>query len=203
MVTYLARGPSSWILAGTFVHSRAWRRAPSSCRKRGPYYIRRRRLHGLLRFGRWRSGCRRSIDFAVRSRDGRWWQLIYRGRFLTRPGSVGCRDAATGIITTVAGNGTGGFSGDNGPAQLASLDEPTGVAVDSAGNVFIADLGNQRIRRVDANTGIITTMAGNGTQTFSGDGGPATSAALVGSILCGRGFGWEFVYRRRQQFPRS
>ena len=96
-------------------------------------------------------------------------------------------DAATGIITTVAGSGVpnaagqvaGGFSGDGGPATSAQLAEPWGVALDAHGNLFIADTGNHRIRRVDAASGIITTVAGNGTQTFSGDGGPATSAGLV------------------------
>ena len=87
-------------------------------------------------------------------------------------------DAATGIITTVAGNGTFGFSGDGGLAIDASLNDPIGVAVDSAGNLFIADTFNQRIRRVDAATGIITTVAGNGTFGFSGDGGLATDASL-------------------------
>ncbi len=87
-------------------------------------------------------------------------------------------DAATGAITTVAGNGTDAFSGDGGPATDASLQDPSGVAVDNAGNLFIADLTNQRVRRVDATTGIITTVAGNGTRGFSGDGGPATSASL-------------------------
>ena len=85
----------------------------------------------------------------------------------------------SGIITTVAGNGTAGFSGDGGPATNASLNSPSGVAVDGAGNLFIADRGNQRIRKVDA-SGIITTVAGNGTSGFSGDGGPATSASLRG-----------------------
>ena len=82
-----------------------------------------------------------------------------------------------GIITTVAGNGAWGYSGDNGPALLAKLDWPTGVAADSAGNVFIADAGNYRIRKVDAN-GIITTVAGNGTWGSSGDGGPAIQGRL-------------------------
>ena len=85
-------------------------------------------------------------------------------------------DAATGIITTVAGNGSFGFSGDGGFAIDASLNDPIGVAVDSAGNLFIADTFNQRIRRVDAATGIITTVAGNGTFGFNGDGGLATNA---------------------------
>jgi streptogramin lyase len=87
-------------------------------------------------------------------------------------------DAVTGVITTVAGNGAGGFSGDGGPATAASLSNPVGVAVDAAGNVLIADRSNQRIRRVDAVTGVITTAAGNGASGFSGDGGPATAASL-------------------------
>jgi sugar lactone lactonase YvrE len=87
-------------------------------------------------------------------------------------------DAATGIITTVAGNGLSGFNGDGGPATSARLNVPIAVGVDSAGNLFIADVFNRRIRRVDAATGIITTVAGNGTRGFSGDGGPATSARV-------------------------
>jgi hypothetical protein len=91
-------------------------------------------------------------------------------------------DAVSGTITTVAGNGTAGFGGDGGLATSASLDVPFGVAVDGSGNLFIADIGNQRIRRVDKTTGKITTVAGNGTAGFSGDGGPATSASLNLSI---------------------
>src|SRR3989449_1241942 len=82
-----------------------------------------------------------------------------------------------GIISTIAGNGKQGFDGDGGPATSASLYEPSGVAVDPAGNVYIADAGNLRIRKVDT-AGIITTIAGNGKEGFSGDGGPATSAEL-------------------------
>jgi sugar lactone lactonase YvrE len=87
-------------------------------------------------------------------------------------------DAFNGIIMTVAGNGSFGFSGDGGPATSAALNGPEGVGVDPAGNVFIPDSGNSRIRRVDARTGIIATVAGNGNFGFSGDGGPATSASL-------------------------
>ena len=86
--------------------------------------------------------------------------------------------AATGNIRTVAGNGTYGFSGDGGPATDAELDTPNGVFVDTSGNIFIADTGNSRIREVVAATGIIQTVAGNGTFGFSGDGGLATGAAL-------------------------
>jgi uncharacterized protein (TIGR03437 family) len=82
-----------------------------------------------------------------------------------------------GIITTVAGNGTFGFSGDGGPATSAELNDPTGLAVDAAGNLYIADSNNNRIREVSP-SGIITTVAGNGTAGYSGDGGPATSAQL-------------------------
>jgi len=68
-------------------------------------------------------------------------------------------DAATGLITTMAGTGAGGFSGDGGLATAAELDFPEGLAIDAAGNLFIADSANNRIRRVDAATGIITTVA--------------------------------------------
>jgi len=87
-------------------------------------------------------------------------------------------DLATGIITTVAGNGTQAYAGDGGPATAASLLFPFGVAVDSAGDLFIADTGNQVVRRVDRATGIITTVAGTGTLGYSGDGGPAIGAQL-------------------------
>ena len=87
------------------------------------------------------------------------------------------RKVSGGTITTVAGNGTAGFSGDKGPATSATLRQPADVAVDPSGNLYIADFGNNRIRMV-AN-GVIATTAGNGTPTFSGDGASATSAGLV------------------------
>ena len=83
----------------------------------------------------------------------------------------------SGIITTVAGNGTQGYSGDNGPAASAELYHPFGVALDASGNLYIADWGNDRIRMVSP-SGIITTVAGNGTPGYSGDNGPATGAEL-------------------------
>ena len=82
-----------------------------------------------------------------------------------------------GTISTVAGTGTPGFSGDGGSAAAAQLNAPTGVALDSAGNLFIADTSNQRIREV-AQNGTITTIAGFGLAGFSGDGGPALLAGL-------------------------
>ena len=88
---------------------------------------------------------------------------------------------ANGIITTVAGNGSTSFSGDGGVATNATLYDPVGVSVDSQGNLFIADGGNNRVRKVDAN-GIITTVAGNGSTSFSGDGGVATNATLYGPV---------------------
>ena len=92
--------------------------------------------------------------------------------------------ADTGDMITVAGSGPtgmfgGGFSGDGGPGTNAQLFFPEDVAVDTKGNLFIADEQNHRIRRVDAKTGIITTVAGTGAEGFSGDGGPATSAGLA------------------------
>ncbi|HUD57679.1 MAG TPA: hypothetical protein VMR02_20785 [Terracidiphilus sp.] len=83
-----------------------------------------------------------------------------------------------GLITTVAGNGALGYSGDGGAATSAKLNVPSGVAVDGVGNLYIADAGNNRIRRV-APDGIITTVAGNGALGYSGDGGAATSAKLA------------------------
>lgn len=84
---------------------------------------------------------------------------------------------SAGVISTVAGDGTEGFSGDGGPATAAELSSPTGVAVDNSGDIYIADQVNYRVRKIDA-AGVITTVAGNGTGGFSGDGGPATSAAV-------------------------
>jgi sugar lactone lactonase YvrE len=114
---------------------------------------------------------------------------LYRpnGVSIDRSGNVYIADYAnnrirrldpSGIITTVAGTGVIGFSGDGGAATSAELFTPNGVAVDGAGNLFIADTQNRRIRRVDATTGIITTVAGNGSVGSSGDGGGAVEAEL-------------------------
>ncbi len=88
-------------------------------------------------------------------------------------------DARTGIITTVAGNGDKGYSGDGGPAAQAALAEPYGVVVDRAGNLYVADRLNRRVRRIDAASGTITTLAGTGEAAYSGDGGPAAAAGLA------------------------
>ena len=81
-----------------------------------------------------------------------------------------------GIITTMAGNGNNGYSGDGGAATSARLNQPQRVALDSHGNLFIADTFNNRVRKVDTN-GIITTVAGGGSESL-GDGGAATNATL-------------------------
>ncbi len=105
---------------------------------------------------------------------------------LTRPGNVVIADTynnrirmvdTAGNISTIAGDGAQGSSGDGGAATAAQLDHPTGVAVDGAGNLFIADRDNNRIRMVDT-AGNISTVAGDGTPAFSGDGGAATAAQL-------------------------
>jgi uncharacterized protein (TIGR03437 family) len=86
--------------------------------------------------------------------------------------------SASGVITTVAGSGNPGFSGDGGPATAAQFNQPVGLAVDASGNLFIADLHNSVIWKVST-SGIITIVAGNGNTGFSGDGGPATAAQLA------------------------
>jgi sugar lactone lactonase YvrE len=87
------------------------------------------------------------------------------------------RVSLAGTITTVAGTGSGGFSGDGGPATSARLNKPRNLAFDAAGNLYIADDENHRVRRVSP-SGVISTVAGSGSAGFSGDGGPATSAKM-------------------------
>lgn len=82
-----------------------------------------------------------------------------------------------GVVTTLAGIGSHGYSGDGGPAVNAAMSAPTDVAVDGAGAVYIADFTNHRIRKITPD-GVIHTVAGNGIQGYSGDGGPAVSASL-------------------------
>ena len=110
-----------------------------------------------------------------------------------------------GIITTVAGNGVNGFGGDGGPATDAQLTAPYGLAFDAAGNLYIADLLNKRIRMVNS-AGVISTFAGNGILNPDGfggvgDGGPATSAELIdpiGVVVDAAGFVYELEYGRVQ-----
>ena len=99
-------------------------------------------------------------------------------------------DPKTGDLGTLAGSGAAGYRGDGGPATQAVLNQPGAIAVDGAGNVFIADTMNNVLRRVDAKTGIITHVAGTGAEGFTGDGGPAARAALafpLGLGLDGKG----------------
>src|SRR5439155_679287 len=94
---------------------------------------------------------------------------------------------STGTISTAAGNGTAGYAGDGGPATAATLNFPTGVAVDSSGNVAIADTNNNRVRKIAAKNGVISTQAGTGAGGFSGDGGPAVTAEIKQPLGVGAG----------------
>ncbi|MSQ07529.1 MAG: hypothetical protein EXR54_02950 [Dehalococcoidia bacterium] len=89
-------------------------------------------------------------------------------------------DGKTGVASTVAGTGVLGYSGDGGPGNLAQMREPNDVWLDGKGGLLIADIQDQRIRRVDLKTGIITTFAGTGQKSRAGDGQPATQASLMG-----------------------
>ncbi len=82
------------------------------------------------------------------------------------------------VISTIAGTGTASFSGDNDQATSAAINYPHGIVIDSSGNVYFSDMYNNRVRKITASTGIITTYAGTGSSSFSGDGGVGSSAAL-------------------------
>jgi sugar lactone lactonase YvrE len=88
---------------------------------------------------------------------------------------------ASGRIVTKAGDGSAGFAGDGGPSTSARLNAPGGIVADAAGNIYIADTGNNRVRRINV-AGVISTVAGSGTAGFSGDGGPAALAQLNGPL---------------------
>ena len=91
----------------------------------------------------------------------------------------------SGLISTIAGTGASGFSGDNGPATLATLDQPGGIVIDSIGNVLFCDVANSGIRKINVATGIITTIIGNDTAGFYGDAGPASAASInLPSTIC-------------------
>ena len=99
-----------------------------------------------------------------------------------RVAATGSR-AAPGVITTAAGTGAPGFAGDGGAATSAALNGPHGLALDPAtGDLLIADGGNNRLRRLAAATGVLTTAAGNGAPVSAGDGGPATAASFAGPV---------------------
>src|SRR5947208_16364384 len=101
-----------------------------------------------------------------------------RPRLYRRQRSEEHRKMADYVITTAVGTGEKGFAGDGGPAAAALLNGPFDVAFDRAGNLYFSDTFNHCIRRVDARSGVITTVAGNGTAGFAGDGGPAVRASL-------------------------
>ena len=90
-------------------------------------------------------------------------------------------DAATGVITTIAGTGEPGYSGDNGPATQATMREPNDCFLDGSGGLLIADIQDQRVRRLDLESGLISTFAGNGEKERAGDGLPATQASILGA----------------------
>ena len=87
-------------------------------------------------------------------------------------------DGTSGVITTIAGIGVNQFSGDGGLATSAGLMSPRGIAIDIDDNIYIATFDGNRVRRIDATTGIITTIAGTGGQGYSGDNGPALAATF-------------------------
>ena len=106
-------------------------------------------------------------------------------------------DAASGTISTVAGTGTPGSSGDGGPATEAALCEPNDCFLDSEDGLLIADVKDHRIRRLDLATGVITTFAGNGDKARTGDGLPATEASIFGArAVCGDGRGNTYICER-------
>ncbi len=107
----------------------------------------------------------------IRGPDGAIWFCEYSGQRIRRV-------TAGGIITTVAGNGDRGYTGDGGPALPASFNRPHELRFDRDGNCYVADMMNHAVRRIDAKSGVITTFAGNGQRGYSGDGGPASQASL-------------------------
>jgi DNA-binding beta-propeller fold protein YncE len=88
-------------------------------------------------------------------------------------------DMRSGVITTIAGTGESGYSGDGGPATQARMNQPYGIVIDRSGNIYVADRLNGRVRRIDGSSGVITTLAGDGSGKFSGDGGPSDRAGLA------------------------
>lgn len=118
----------------------------------------------------------------VRGPDGALWFCEHNGHRIRRI-------AVDGTITTVAGTGVKGYSGDGGPGREATFNLPHEIRFDAVGNLYVADTGNNAVRRIDARSGIVTTIAGGAARGYSGDGGPAVAAGLRGphSIQFGRG----------------
>lgn len=107
----------------------------------------------------------------VRGPDGAIWFCEYTGQRIRRV-------APDGTISTIAGTGATGYAGDGGPAKAAVFNKPHEIRFDRAGHLYVADMMNHAIRRIDAKTGVITTVAGNGQKGYAGDGGPAAAATL-------------------------
>ena len=106
-------------------------------------------------------------------------------------------DARTGVITTVAGTGTMGYDGDGGPGTQAQLREPNDCFLDGTGGLLIADVQDQRVRRLDLNTGVMSTFAGTGLKVRSGDRGPAAEASINGCrAVCGDTHGNIYICER-------
>ena len=125
----------------------------------------------------WTANSKKATDVSISLVDGMAVAPngdIYIAR---RSHNVISRIDSRGNLVNVVGTGASGYSGDGGPATKATMNIPAGLAFDKQGNLYIADRANQRVRKVDQK-GIITTVAGNGTEGFSGDGGPATKARL-------------------------
>ena len=106
-------------------------------------------------------------------------------------------NGASGVISTVAGTGEPGYSGDGGPGNLAQLREPNDCFLDGRGGLLIADIQDQRVRRLDLATGVIDTFAGNGDKARGGDGGPAREASILGArAVCMDGAGNTYIAER-------
>ncbi len=108
----------------------------------------------------------------IRGPDGAIWFCEYTGQRIRRV-------APDGTISTVAGTGQKGYTGDGGPALEATFNLPHEIRFDAKGDLYVVDMTNHAVRKIDMKTGIITTVAGNGTPGYSGDGGPATKAQLA------------------------
>ena len=175
LVNRVAEFTTTGLAAGTDTVTRRLRRHCGLCPERHRHdRDRRRRRHRRIR-GRRRTRHLRRVERPLGMAFDTAGDL-----FFADSGNNVVREVvkATGDIVTVAGNGKAGYSGDNGPATDAELNGPNSVAVDSAGDLFISDANNNRIREVVKATGHIITVAGDGTAGYTGNGGPATDAEI-------------------------